>query len=89
MGLSALGIGLGDEVILADTNWVATAAPIIHIGAQPVFVDIKSDSWCIDPKQVIKAITPNTGNHCDTSLWKSLRDGRVGRYRSTTRLSNH
>ena len=30
MGLEALGIGDGDEVILADTNWIATAAPIVH-----------------------------------------------------------
>ncbi|MFX8980321.1 DegT/DnrJ/EryC1/StrS family aminotransferase, partial [Acinetobacter baumannii] len=40
MGLAALGIGRGDEVILADTNWVASAAPIIHLGATPVCIDI-------------------------------------------------
>ena len=72
MGLSALGIGLGDEVILADTNWVATAAPIIHIGAQPVFVDIKPDTWCIDPEQVTKAITPNTRAIIATHLYGNL-----------------
>ena len=37
MGMHALGIGEGDEVILADTNWIATAAPIVHLGATPVF----------------------------------------------------
>src|SRR6185369_6666488 len=37
MGLAALGIGPDDEVILADTNWIASAAPIVHVGAQPVF----------------------------------------------------
>ncbi len=40
MGLAALGIGAGDEVILADTNWIASAAPITYLGARPVFVDI-------------------------------------------------
>lgn len=60
MGLAALGIGAGDEVILADTNWIATAAPIVHLGATPVFVDILPDSWCIDPDQVEAAITPRT-----------------------------
>ena len=40
LGMYALGIGQGDEVIMADTNWVATAAPIVHLGARPVFVDI-------------------------------------------------
>jgi perosamine synthetase len=74
MGMAALDIGPGDEVILADTNWIASAAPIIHLGAKPVFVDIRSDSWCIDPDLAEAAITPRTkailavhlyGNLCD------------------------
>ncbi len=74
MGMAALGIGPGDEVILADTNWIATAAPIVHLGAKPVFVDILPDSWCIDPELAEAAITPRTkaiiavhlyGNLCD------------------------
>lgn len=74
MGLSALGIGPGDEVIMADTNWVATASPIVHLGANPVFVDILPDSWCIDPDLAEAAITTRTkaiiavhlyGNLCD------------------------
>ena len=74
MGMAALGIGPGDEVIMADTNWVATAAPIVHLGAKPVFVDILPDSWCLDPALVEQAITPRTkaivavhlyGNLCD------------------------
>ena len=74
MGMHALGIGSGDEVIMADTNWIATAAPIVHLGATPVFVDILPDSWCLDPECVESAITPKTkaiiavhlyGNLCD------------------------
>jgi perosamine synthetase len=60
MGLFALGIGLGDEVILADTNWIASVAPVIHLGATPVFVDILEDTWCLDPELVERAITKNT-----------------------------
>ena len=60
MGMAALGISSGDEVILADTNWIATAAPIVHLGAKPVFVDILPDSWCIDPSKAEAAITPKT-----------------------------
>lgn len=60
MGLAALGIGPGDEVIMADTNWIASAAPIVHLGAEPVFVDILPDSWCLDPALVEQAITPRT-----------------------------
>lgn len=74
MGMAALGIGAGDEVILADTNWIASAAPITYLGATPVFVDVLPDSWCLDPEQVRRAITPRTkailavhlyGNLCD------------------------
>lgn len=74
MGLAALGIGPGDEVILADTNWIATVAPVVHLGATPVFVDILPDTWCLDPEQVERHLTRNTkaiiathiyGNVCD------------------------
>ena len=60
MGMAALGIGPGDEVIMADTNWIATASPIVQLGAKPVFVDILPDSWCIDPALVEQAITSRT-----------------------------
>jgi perosamine synthetase len=60
MGLAALEIGPGDEVILADTNWVASVAPVVYLGATPVFVDIRPDSWTLDPELVEKAITPRT-----------------------------
>jgi perosamine synthetase len=60
MGLAALGISPGDEVILADINWIATAAPIVHLGAKPILVDILPDTWCIDPNLAEAAITPRT-----------------------------
>ncbi|MBT3721748.1 MAG: DegT/DnrJ/EryC1/StrS family aminotransferase [Gammaproteobacteria bacterium] len=74
MGMAALGVGAGDEVIMADTNWIATASPIVNLGAKPVLVDIVPDSWCIDPEKAEAAITPRTkaivavhlyGNLCD------------------------
>ena len=60
MGMSALGIGNEDEVILADTNWIASVAPIVHLGANPVLVDIDETSWCLSLDAVKKAITPKT-----------------------------
>lgn len=60
MGLSALGITYGDEIILAEINWIASAAPITYLGAKPVLVDILSDTWCIDPSKIEAAITPKT-----------------------------
>lgn len=74
MGLSALGIGIGDEVILADTNWIATAAPIAYLGAKPVFVDILPDTWCIDPERIEAAITPKTRAIIATHIYGNLCD---------------
>ena len=74
LGMAGLGIGRGDEVIMADTNWIATVAPVKHLGAEPVFVDILPDTWCLDPALVERAITAKTkaivavhlyGNLCD------------------------
>lgn len=74
LGLAALGVGSGDEVIYADTNWIASAAPATYLGATPVFVDVLADSWCLDPAKVEAAITIRTkaivavhlyGNLCD------------------------
>ena len=81
MGMAALGIGPGDEVILPDTTWIATAAAIAHTGATPVFVDILPDTWCIDPASAERAITPRTkaivavhlyGNLCDMDAMLAL-----------------
>lgn len=74
MGLAAIGIGPGDEVVMADTNWIATAAPVAHLGAKPVFVDILEDSWCIDPDLAEKAITPKTKAIIATHLYGNLCD---------------
>jgi perosamine synthetase len=74
LGLAALGIGPGDEVILADTNWIATAAPIVHLGATPVFVDILPETWCIDPARAEAAITPRTKAIIATHLYGSVCD---------------
>lgn len=83
MGMAALGIGPGDEVILADTNWIASVAPVCHLGATPVFVDIDPVSWCIDPAAVAHAITPRTrailavhlyGNLCHMDVLSELAE---------------
>lgn len=60
LALEALGIGNGDEVIVPDLTFAATINPVLHVNATPVIVDIEEGSWCIDPKEIEKAITPNT-----------------------------
>jgi perosamine synthetase len=60
MGMAALGIGPGDEVIMGDINWIASAAPVTYLGAKPILVDVLRDTWCLDPEQVEASITPRT-----------------------------
>lgn len=74
MGLAALGIGEGDEVIVADTNWIATVAPVVHLGAKPVFVDVLPDTWCIDPAEAERHVTPRTKAIIATHLYGNLCD---------------
>jgi perosamine synthetase len=83
LGMAGLGIGAGDEVILGDINWIASAAPVIHLGATPVLVDVLPDSWCLDPARVESAITPRTkailavhlyGNLCDLDALQEIAD---------------
>ena len=44
LALAALGVGPGDEVIAPDVTWIASVAPIVYVGAEPVLVDILPDT---------------------------------------------
>jgi perosamine synthetase len=74
MGMAALGIGRSDQVILADTNWIATVAPVMHLGASPIYVDILKDTWCIDPQEVATKITKSTKAIIATHIYGNLCD---------------
>jgi perosamine synthetase len=60
MALRAMGIGEGDEVIVPDLTWVATATVVNYAGATPVFVDVDRDTWTMDPDSFRNAITNKT-----------------------------
>ena len=60
LALHSLGIGPGDEVLVPDLTFVATAHAVLQVGATPVFVDVEPDTWCIDPLAAERAITSRT-----------------------------
>ena len=73
LGLFLLGVRKGDEIITPPNSFIASTAAIVHLGAKPVFADIKTD-LSIDPKEILKKITKKTkvimpvhlsGNSCD------------------------
>ncbi|HEX5597167.1 MAG TPA: DegT/DnrJ/EryC1/StrS family aminotransferase [Micromonosporaceae bacterium] len=58
--MMALGFGPGDEIIVPSFSFAASANVVRLVGAEPVFVDIEPDSFCLDPDAVAAAITPRT-----------------------------
>jgi dTDP-4-amino-4,6-dideoxygalactose transaminase len=58
--IAALGLGPGDEVIVPDFTFVATASAVLSVGAVPVMVDVRPDTYCIDPAAVDAAVTSRT-----------------------------
>jgi dTDP-4-amino-4,6-dideoxygalactose transaminase len=60
MMLRAAGIGPGDEVIVPAYSFFATASSVLHVGAQPVMLDVLPGSYALDPALVEAAITPRT-----------------------------
>lgn len=60
LSLLSLGIGPGDEVLVPDITWVATASAVMYVGAKPVFVDVDPRTWTLNPDLLEGLITNNT-----------------------------
>ena len=60
LALVSLGIKEGDEVIVPDLTFIATANAVKYTGATPVFADIDKDTWCISPDDIRKKVTSKT-----------------------------
>jgi perosamine synthetase len=72
--LAALGIGPGDEVIVPEITWIATAAPITYVGATPVFADVDEKSWCITPESFRARITERTKGVIPVDVYGNVAD---------------
>ena len=60
LALYALGLKPGDEVIVPSFTYVATANAVRYCGANPVFVDVDDETWCLNSECIEKAITSRT-----------------------------
>ena len=60
LALQALGVGPGDEVIVPDLTYAATASAVVLVGATPIFADVDLDSWCIEVDNIEKLVTNKT-----------------------------
>ena len=70
----ALDIGAGDEVITVPYTWISTAEVVALLGAKPVFVDIRPDTWNMDEALLETAITDKTKAIMPVSIYGQCSD---------------
>ena len=74
IALMTIGVGAGDEVITVPYTWISTAEVIALLGAKPVFVDIRTDTWNMDEAQLESAITDKTKAIMPVSIYGQCPD---------------
>ena len=74
LALMCLDIGPGDEVIVPDLTWIASAAPISYVGATPVFADMDENTWCLCAESVRACLTENTKAILPVDLYGGVPD---------------
>jgi UDP-2-acetamido-2-deoxy-ribo-hexuluronate aminotransferase len=74
MMLQAVGIGPGDEVIVPAYTFFATVSAVLHVGAQPVIVDILPDSYTMDPDAAARAVTDRTAAVLPVHMFARMAD---------------
>jgi len=60
LALASLGFSKQDEIITCDSSCIASALPILYVGAKAKFVDVEPETFCLSPKSIRKAMTKNT-----------------------------
>lgn len=74
LALASLGIGPGDEVIVPESTWIASAAPISYVGATPIFADVDADTWCLSADSLAESLTPRTKAVVVVDLYGGVAD---------------
>ncbi|MCK4601202.1 MAG: DegT/DnrJ/EryC1/StrS family aminotransferase, partial [Phycisphaerae bacterium] len=74
LSLATLGIGPGDEVIVPEITWIASAAPVSYVGATTVFADVDPASWCLSADSFGECITPKTKAVIPVDIYGNMPD---------------
>ena len=74
LAVASLGIGPGDEVIVPEITWIASAAPVSYVGGTTVFADVDPRGWCISPESVERCITSRTKAIIPVHLYGQVAD---------------
>ena len=74
LALLALGLGPGDEVVVPDSTWIATSAPVSYVGATPVFADVDPVTWCLSAESFEARITSRTKAVIPVDLYGGMPD---------------
>lgn len=74
LALLALGVGPGDEVVVPESTWIASAAPLSYVGATAVFADVDRATWCMDVESLRRCITPRTRAIIPVDLYGGMPD---------------
>jgi perosamine synthetase len=74
LALAGLGVSKGDEVIVPELTWIASAAPTHYVGAVPVFADVDPHTWCISVESIRACLSPRTKAIIPVDLYGLLPD---------------
>ena len=82
LALSLLGVTSGDNVFCSTLTFVASANPILYLGAKPVFIDSEPDTWNMSPqaleralKDAAKGTKTSKSSHCRSFIWSKCQNG--------------
>jgi perosamine synthetase len=74
LALLACGVGPGDEVVVPESTWIASAAPVTYVGATPVFADVDPVTWCMSAESFERCLTPRTKAAIPVDLYGGMPD---------------
>lgn len=69
IALEAHGVGLGGKIIVPDLSFVSTANAVGYCDATPIFADVNTDTWNLNPDRVVEISSPDTTTFLPVHLY--------------------